>query len=227
MARLTNRRHEAFAREIAAGTKVHEAYALAGFKPHRANGCRLLRQADVAARIAELQREHGERAAITADRVVAEIARVAFGNIVKAFEFDAGAKRLKVGDLTSLPDELAAAISEIKIGDDGATTIKAHAKLPALELLAKYAGVHGPGIGAIVPEGGSDMERIKGALVAAIEAMARGEIASEDGQRLCQSIGVMLGAVNGQKLEDILRALKGPAIDAESPAQAALAGARI
>jgi hypothetical protein len=65
-----------------------DAHALAGFKPHRANGNRLLRRPDVAARISELQREHGERTGITGDRILVELSRVAFGKVTRALEVD-------------------------------------------------------------------------------------------------------------------------------------------
>jgi len=50
-------RCEKFAQEIAAGTGPREAYGIAGYEPDRANHNRLLRRADMAARIQELKEE--------------------------------------------------------------------------------------------------------------------------------------------------------------------------
>lgn len=74
MPALPNARHERFAQEIVKGASGREAYKTAGYKPKNdnvadANASRLLSDAKVRARIAELQ----ERAAVRAELTVLDI----------------------------------------------------------------------------------------------------------------------------------------------------------
>lgn len=104
----------------------------------------------VAARVAELQAETAQRLEVTAARVVAEIASVAFADIGDFLSFDDdGEARL---DLSNLPPGATAAIQEIKqeVYLDGKgeaakpvrrTDFKLHSKLPALIALAKHTGI--------------------------------------------------------------------------------------
>src|SRR6476469_1187319 len=62
MPALSNARHEAFARALAAGKTQLEAYALAGFKPNSGNASPLAQHPDLGARVAELQAEQDEMA---------------------------------------------------------------------------------------------------------------------------------------------------------------------
>jgi hypothetical protein len=62
MSKLRNRRWEKFAQEVAAGGDPREAYALASYKPDRANHNRLLRRVEVASRIEELRQDRIEAA---------------------------------------------------------------------------------------------------------------------------------------------------------------------
>src|SRR5690554_5500186 len=74
MPALPNARHERFCQEIVKGVSGREAYKTAGYKPKNdnvadANASRLLSDAKVRARIAELQ----ERAAVRAELTVLDI----------------------------------------------------------------------------------------------------------------------------------------------------------
>ena len=88
-----------------------------------------------------------DRYAVTAERVLEELAYVAFGRItdVQSFE-DAGSS---IRSSESLPSAVAAAIAEVRvsesIADDGAVrmsrSVKMHNKATALSLLARYFGI--------------------------------------------------------------------------------------
>lgn len=67
---LPNPRHESFAQALAKGKTADEAYALAGFKPHRSNASRLSANDNIRARVAELQSRAADKAEWTvADRL--------------------------------------------------------------------------------------------------------------------------------------------------------------
>lgn len=67
---LPNPRHGSFAQALAKGKTADEAYALAGFKPHRSNASRLSANDNIRARVAELQSRAADKAEWTvADRL--------------------------------------------------------------------------------------------------------------------------------------------------------------
>lgn len=70
---LKNARHEAFAQAVAKGKSAAEAYANAGFKPHRQNAARLMTKDDVAARIAELQQKVAKKVEVTVESLAGEL----------------------------------------------------------------------------------------------------------------------------------------------------------
>jgi hypothetical protein len=228
MPTLRNPKYEAFCRELAAGSDVRDAYTSAGFKPHRANGSRLRRRPDVAARISELQKQNEERAGISADRVIIEIGRVAFGNLAAFFEWSStgGAPagqcgKLTVRDITVLPEAVTASLQELKIDDEGAVTVKLAPKLPALERLAELIGA-GRQAGSIFTAPRPDNERLdvetlKRALANAVEAMAMGGVSMADGAKIADALAVIGRTIETEKLAEIeakLKALEGgPIVD--------------
>lgn len=69
---LRNAKHEAFAQALAKGRSQEEAYADAGFKPHRQNASRLMTKDDVRRRVEEIKARISEKAEWTAaDRLSA------------------------------------------------------------------------------------------------------------------------------------------------------------
>lgn len=71
MSALPNPRHERFAQLQAKGKTADEAYAEAGFKPHRGNASRMSANESVRARVAALQ----ERAAVKIEVTMETIAK--------------------------------------------------------------------------------------------------------------------------------------------------------
>jgi hypothetical protein len=91
MSKLRNRRWEKFAHEVVAGGDPREAYTIAGYKPDRANFNRLLRRADVAARIEELKQDRIEAAraaGMSPPAVLASLSRHGIERLAEFFETD-------------------------------------------------------------------------------------------------------------------------------------------
>ena len=110
---LTNPRHEAFVQALLRGEPATQAYALAGFKPNRANAARLTTNDDITARLAHLKslvtaQVIAETAIAVAD-VVEELAKLGFSNMKRYAHIRSAA------DIAELPEEYAAAVQELTI----------------------------------------------------------------------------------------------------------------
>lgn len=130
----------------------------AGYSANYAKGFnnKMLDKIGVKEKIAELMKERAKRNDITADRVVQELAKVAFANTVdfvtvQDIEVEVkkrGARKVTkqtvrraIVNLTSEIDpEKQPAIAEIKQTEFG-ISIKLHDKVKALELLGKHVGI--------------------------------------------------------------------------------------
>ena len=154
---LTNLRHERFAQALAQGKAANEAYALAGYKANDGNASRLKGNERISARVQEVGRA-AERAEVSLERTLRELAAIAFSNITKAVtwgpsvqvreEKDEGGQRVKV--VTSavslvprdkLDENTAAAIAAVSQSSTGTLSIKMHDKLAALITLGKHLGM--------------------------------------------------------------------------------------
>ena len=102
---------ERFACEYIIDLNATQAAKRAGYSEKTAysQGHRLLKDAEVKARIEELQAERNERMKITADRVLEEIAKVAFFDIRRLYDVDGSVK-----NVNALDDEAAAVVSSFK-----------------------------------------------------------------------------------------------------------------
>lgn len=150
MAKLTEKQ-ERFVREYIIDLNATAAYQRAGYvatgAAARANACRLLTNANVSERIAELQKESFERAAITADRVLEELAKLGFSNMLDYV--NVGTNGDAYVDLRRMTRDQAAAVQEITVedfvdqrGEDARDVRRVKFKLAdkksSLELLGKY-----------------------------------------------------------------------------------------
>lgn len=101
------------------------------------NSCKLLRNAKIQEYITKKQKEIEERTEVTQDRVIKELANIAFFNIKNVYS--------KVGELKNIEDieeETARAIASVKVLQQKETTeIKTWDKVKALELLGKHIGM--------------------------------------------------------------------------------------
>lgn len=116
MAPLRNPKHENFARHVAAGVALADAYVLAGYEPgsaERRNHNRLAKRPDVAARIEELKRkrEASARAAhAPIDQVLTTLAARGVDRIDNSFDRNAAGILTFRADLQNLPVEISIAL---------------------------------------------------------------------------------------------------------------------
>jgi phage terminase small subunit len=154
---------ERFARLVVETGNATEAYRRAsGSKMKRAalsgNAQRLLKRTAVGLRLAELRAEVEKRTDVRTDRVVTELSRLAFSNILDFLVITEGGQVST--DLSKITREQSAAIARIETevllaspeslkaaGVKGKgprllrTTVHLHDKLPALNMLAKHLGM--------------------------------------------------------------------------------------
>jgi phage terminase small subunit len=137
----------AFVEEHAIDMNATQAAIRAGYsaKTAKEQATRLLSNVHVAAAIAEGRAARSERTGIKAERILAELARVAFFDIRKALNPDGSMK-----PLSALDDDTAAAIAGIELSEirdgDGVPIgtlkkIKIADKLVALDKLARNLGL--------------------------------------------------------------------------------------
>jgi phage terminase small subunit len=117
----------------------------AGYAPKRADviGYENLLKPEIQAAIHAALRERSARTGITADRVVQEIARLAFADPRLVMRWGPDGVELKPSD--ELTDEAAAMIAEVKesVSQAGSSMqVKFHSKVAALEQLAKHVGLY-------------------------------------------------------------------------------------
>lgn len=167
---LADARYELFAQEIAKGTRIGDAYPIAGFrskgKGAQDNASRLKARPEVAVRIAELKAAAAARCEITTARIMAELGKIGFSDIRKAVQWYsnvavAAADERSVDDMLEdgpevrhqitnqvelvssgeIDDATAAAIAEISMTDKGGLKVKFHDKRAALVDMGKHLGM--------------------------------------------------------------------------------------
>jgi hypothetical protein len=74
---LDNPRHEAFAQARARGVPIDDAFEDAGYTPDRSHARRLVKRADVAARIAQLRAERAQALDTSPQGLIASLMRLA------------------------------------------------------------------------------------------------------------------------------------------------------
>lgn len=142
---LPNARHERFAREYLLDGNATQAAVRAGYASRNADvtGPRLLGKAGIARRVAELQAELAARLEISAERVLREVARIAFADPRRFFRPDGSLKAVGV-----LDDDSAAALASfetvlkaVPVGEgetEEVRRVRFWDKLAALNLLGKH-----------------------------------------------------------------------------------------
>lgn len=134
-------RHEIFCQEWLLDRNNKEAAIRAGYsaKSAKQRGCDLYHTVLLRLRIQELLDEQAARLRVTQDRVVQELARIAFTNICDVGEVVGGS--VVINDTSDISEDAQAAISEIRNTRYGAN-IKMHDKRGALDSLAKRFGMY-------------------------------------------------------------------------------------
>ncbi len=146
---LSNSRHERFAQALAQGMSAGAAFVDAGYSAHDSNASRLSRNDKVRARVDELQAAGAERAGVTVERIVEELAKVGFANMLDYMRIGDGDPHLDFSEITR---DQAAAVGEVTVEDfkegrgENARDVrrvkfKLNDKLSALEKLGKHLGM--------------------------------------------------------------------------------------
>ena len=130
-----------FCEEYMIDLNATQAAIRAGYSPKtaREQAPRLLANVSIQNRIAQLQAEQSRRTGVSADRVVRELAKIAFANASDLIDPETASVKLDASrDL--------AAIQSIKVksfGEDGLEhEVKLADKLRALDLLGKHLGMY-------------------------------------------------------------------------------------
>lgn len=146
-------RQTRFVEEYAIDRNGTQAAIRAGYSPRSAEvtACRLLSKDKIKAAVADAMRKVTERVEVTQEMVLAEYKRIAFSDLRNLAHWNDDGVCLHPS--AELSDDAAATVKEIKVQttqtetEHGITTsvrkeIKQHDKLRALEVLAKYTGLH-------------------------------------------------------------------------------------
>lgn len=117
-----------------------EAAISAGYAKRSAanTGWRLMRKAEISAAIADRAKAVANKADVTAERVLREYARLAFGDPRSVADW--GPDGVALRPSSELTDEQAALIESVRETKDG-VAFKLHSKVAALEGLAKHLGL--------------------------------------------------------------------------------------
>lgn len=137
-------KQEFFCREYLIDLNATQAALRAGYseKTAYAQGCALLKHPEVQNRIEALKKERAAALKITAERVLQELARIAFADIRRVSRF--GPDGVELVPDEELEEDDAAAISEVsQVATDKGRNIKMkmHSKERALELLSRHVGI--------------------------------------------------------------------------------------
>lgn len=151
-----NLRQEVFVKEYLIDSNASRSALAAGYSPKTAyaQGHALLKHPEV---MAALETAHGARlhkAGVTADRVVAELAKIGFSDLRRAVKWrsvpvEAGddgvgvvyASQVTLVDSNDLDDDTAGAIQEISTTSQGGLKLKMYDKRAALVDLGKHLGM--------------------------------------------------------------------------------------
>lgn len=140
MPELKNKKHEVFCQEYLIDLNATQAYIRAGYSARSAKtlGPQLLGNLGVRARMDELLAIRSARTGVTADRVVRELARIAFLDPTRL----ANMNDASLDEYASEDDRACIASVKVKSGDSFTEReIKFADKLKALEQLGKHLGM--------------------------------------------------------------------------------------
>jgi len=146
-----NNRQTAFAHAyLSNGFNGTQAAISAGYSARTASqqASGLLGNVKVQALIRALQAEALEKNQATPERVIKELAALAFGDLRKAIEWgwdeELGRTVVRAKDSAELDDETAAMLAAVKLSEKGVLEFKTHPKTEALRTLAQHFGLLAP-----------------------------------------------------------------------------------
>jgi phage terminase small subunit len=141
--RLSNPKREAFCQEFLVDLNATAAAERAGYtkRSAKAQGCRLMGFTEVQMRVQQLMELRADRTELTQDRVVAELAAIAFSDM-RAFA-SWGPTGVTLIDSTALPNEASRCVAEVaeSQGKTRSLRFKLHDKVAALTKLGQHLGM--------------------------------------------------------------------------------------
>lgn len=157
-----NDKQRRFVDEYLVDLNATQAAVRAGYAPRSAQqqSSRLLNKSSIKDAVSRAMAERSRRTGIEADRVLRELARVAFLNPSDVVDFDTGTVKQ-----SAAPDDLAA-ITSCKVktssfGESGESVereIRLADKLKALDMLCRHLGLYADGKGFTPPGSGDGKE---------------------------------------------------------------------
>ena len=143
MRKLTPKQQR-FVEEYLVDLNATQAAIRAGYSPKTAGqiGERLLKKVEIQQALAERMKAREQRTEVTQDRVVKELAKIAFGDPRNVMSWGPSGVKLKAS--TELTDDEAAFVSEVSettTEHGGSLKLKTNDKLKALELLGRHLGM--------------------------------------------------------------------------------------
>ena len=149
-------KQDLFVREYLVDLSAPQAAKRAGYGGR--SSAKLMRTPVVLAKIRQAQAERAANLAVSAERVLAEYARIAFANMADFEDF--GPDGLTLKDMAALTPEQTAVIAEVtetKTSRGGVVRFKLHDKLAALNALARHIGLAAPEKLALTDSTGADL----------------------------------------------------------------------
>jgi phage terminase small subunit len=125
------------------GQPAAEAYRQSGYKSNspEVEACKLLKNPNIAAEIEKRKKEIFEKEKVTSEKVLRELANIAFSNVQDYLLYDEHG-RVRFKKSRNLTRSQAAAVAGIKVNKKEKTIeLKFHDKVQSLELLGKNLGV--------------------------------------------------------------------------------------
>jgi phage terminase small subunit len=139
---LKNPRREQFAQHFATGMTLENAYEAAGYRRNKKHAYILRWTQEVAERIEEIQTTAAAKVGVTVERIVSELAKIAFANAGDYFRWGPGGVTINPSaDLTADQRSVIAEVSETRSETGGSIKIKLSDKQTALEKLGRHLGM--------------------------------------------------------------------------------------
>lgn len=143
-------RQQRFVEEYLVDLNASAAARRAGYAVKRADQQALenLRKPEIGAAIAERQKALQQKVGITQERVLNELAKIAFGDQRRVMTWGPRGVELRASDILTDDDAAAVAeVSETRTKDGGSLKLKTHDKVGALKLLGEHLGLFNDGKG--------------------------------------------------------------------------------
>lgn len=136
-----NAKQQRFIDEYLIDFNATRAALVAGYsnKTARAQGARLLTNANVKAEIDKRKAETVEALQITREQVVQELASLGFANLTDFIELNES-REIQLKSLEDIPTDKLKALSSLEVSKNG-LKVKLYDKIRALETLGRYTGL--------------------------------------------------------------------------------------